>query len=84
MGIDEANVRLVVHADVPASLENYLQEAGRARRDGLAADCVLLFSEEDLNCQFSLLSRNHLSMSEVGILKRGIYFTAWYRHKIKR
>jgi ATP-dependent DNA helicase RecQ len=44
MGIDKSDVRLVLHADMPGSLENYLQEAGRAGRDGEPARCVLLFA----------------------------------------
>ncbi len=70
MGIDKEDVRLVIHADVPGSLESYLQEAGRAGRDQEPADCLLLFDEQDVEEQFRLGARSKLTMRDlIGILK---------------
>lgn len=65
MGIDKQDVRLVVHADIPGSLENYLQEAGRAGRDNATAHCVLLYDPQDIETQFGLCERGCVSQRDI-------------------
>ena len=70
MGIDKPDVRLVIHADIPGSLENYLQEAGRAGRDQQAARCVLLYAQDDVERQFGMSAHSRLTRQEIhGVLR---------------
>ena len=70
MGIDKPDVRLVIHADMPGSLESYLQEAGRAGRDRKPARCVMLYAPEDAERQFGMSARSKLTRREIhGILR---------------
>ncbi len=70
MGIDKPDVRLVVHADIPGSLENYLQEAGRAGRDQQPAHCVLLYTQDDVERQFGMSAYSRLTWREInGVLR---------------
>ena len=72
MGIDKPEVRLVVHADVPGSIESYLQEAGRAGRDGGPGECVVLFAKGDLERQFDLESENRLTERDIAQILKAI------------
>ena len=72
MGIDKPDIRLVVHADIPGSLENYVQEAGRAGRDGEPARCVLLYSNDDIEKQFSLSARSRLDKQEIAAILKSL------------
>ena len=73
MGVDKSNVKLVVHYDISDSLENYVQEAGRAGRDqSLEAECYVLFNDGDLDKHFMLLNQTKLSISEINQVWKAI------------
>lgn len=60
LGIDKPNIRYIVHYEAPASLEQYVQEAGRAGRDGRRADCILLYDPRDRETHEALLQTSRI------------------------
>jgi len=71
MGIDKSNVRYVIHAAMPKSLEHYQQESGRAGRDNLEAECVLLYSGADYLTWKRILEESEPQTFDIGTAKLG-------------
>jgi ATP-dependent DNA helicase RecQ len=65
MGVDKKDIRLIVHYDIPGSLENYIQEAGRAGRDSQTSRCILFFDPSAIDMQLDLRRRNQLRRPEL-------------------
>ncbi len=83
MGVDKKDVGMVIHYDISDSLENYIQEAGRAGRDEkLQAECYVLFNEEDLGKHFILLNQTKLSIKEIQQIWKAIKELAKFRSTI--
>jgi ATP-dependent DNA helicase RecQ len=75
LGVDKPDIRYVVHYQVPGALEAYVQEAGRAGRDGLPARCILLWLPDDLAVQRHFLSEGPATRSQVKKVVDGL--AAW-------
>lgn len=73
MGVDKDNVKMVIHYQISDSLENYMQESGRAGRNPeLRAQCFILFDENDLSGHFNLLNTSKLNFKEINQIWQGI------------
>lgn len=83
MGVDKKDVGMVIHYEISDSLENYIQEAGRAGRDeNIVADCFVLFNEEDLSKHFILLNQTKLSIKEIQQIWKAIKDITRFRSKV--
>lgn len=85
MGVDKKDVQAVVHYDISDSLENYVQEAGRAGRDeNLEAKCYILFNDEDLNKHFILQNNTRLTQQEIAQVWKAIKSLTRFRQTISK
>jgi len=72
MGVDKDDIRLVLHFEMPGSMENYLQEAGRAGRDRKPAECILLYDPSDAKTQFGLGALSEIRQKEITRILRAL------------
>ena len=83
MGVDKKDIGMVIHYELSDSLENYIQEAGRAGRDeNIIADCYVLFNEEDLSKHFILLNQTKLNINEIQQIWKAIKDITRFRSKV--
>ncbi len=83
MGVDKKDVGMVIHYELSDSLENYVQEAGRAGRDeNITADCYVLFNEEDLNKHFILLNQTKINIKEIQQIWKAIKDITYLRSTV--
>ncbi|WP_321480630.1 RecQ family ATP-dependent DNA helicase [uncultured Bacteroides sp.] len=83
MGVDKKDIGMVIHHDISDSLENYVQEAGRAGRDeNIVADCFVMFNEEDLSKHFILLNETKLSIKEIQQIWKAIKDISRFRSTV--
>ena len=75
LGVDKPDIRYIIHYQMPGSPEAYVQEAGRAGRDGKPARCVLLFQPEDIEIQEHFLREAHPTKAQARMVAEGLY--AW-------
>lgn len=85
MGVDKQDIELVVHYSIPPSLEDYMQESGRAAREqSLNADCYILFSPNDTDAQFVRLNQAKLTMNEIQQVWKVIKDSTRYRPRFSK
>jgi ATP-dependent DNA helicase RecQ len=85
MGVDKKDVGLVIHYDISDSIENYVQEAGRAGRDeNIQAECYVLFNEDDLNKHFLMLNQTKLNISEIQQIWSAVKFITRLRPRVQQ
>lgn len=85
MGVDKSDVGLVIHYQISNSLENYVQEAGRAGRDEqIQAECFVLYDDEDLNAHFTLLNQTKLNIQEIAQIWKAIKELTKVRRKVSQ
>lgn len=83
MGVDKDNVEMVVHYDISDSLENYVQEAGRAgRKETISAECYVLFNEDDLGKHFILLNQTKIDIHQIQEVWKAIKELTRFRSKM--